>query len=153
MTTLKHPAWKNAIEIILARFDSEGYGIMFSDDELNEMLDIKKPLYGSFSNFQEYQLERLSQLESLKIALLEDNNLCLENSRGNGYMIMHPNDQIMKTAHKFKRHARKKINRMMSVLTNVDVGSLSNEGKQKQLDELGKAAFIAHAMNKRRLIV
>ena len=151
-TTKKYPAWKNAVEIILTRFDKEGYGVMFSDNEINEMLEINKPGYGSYDAFQKFQLERLSQLESLKIALLEDANLCLENSRGNGYMLMHPDDQINKTAKKFHKHARNKINRMVSVLTNVDNESLSIDCKRQQLDMLGKAAFIRAAMNKRKLI-
>jgi hypothetical protein len=151
-TTKKHPAWKNAFEIILKRFDSEGYGIAFSDIDINEMLDIKKPGYGSYDVFQKFQLERLSQLESLKEILLEDANLCLENIRGNGYILMHPNDQVQIVANKFVKHARNKVNRAVAVLTNVDHELLSVEAKQKQLDMLGKTAFIKAAMNKRKLI-
>ena len=151
MITKKHPAWKNAIEIILTRFDDEGYGIMFSDNEINEMLEITKPGYGSFDDFQNFQLERLSQLESLKVELLESSNLCLHNSRGNGYLLMHPNDQVSKVAEAFRKQAKKKINRMVSVLTNVDNESLSIEAKQRQLDMLGKAAWIKAAMNKRKI--
>ena len=153
METKKHPAWKNATELILERFDKEGYGIMFSDNEINEMLELTKPSYGSYDDFQKFQLERLGQLESLKIALLEDANLCLENSRGNGYMLMHPDDQISKTAKKFHKHARNKINRMVSILTNVDNEALSLDGRRQQLDMLGKAAFIKAAMNKRKIFV
>ena len=152
MEIKKHPAWKNASEIILARFDKEGYGIMFSDNEINEMLEINKPGYGSFDAFQKFQLERLNQLENLKIALLENENLCLENSRGNGYMLMHPNDQIDKTAKRFHKLARNKINRMVSVLTNVDNESLSIDCRRQQMDMLGKAAFIKAAMNKRKIL-
>jgi len=152
MTTKKHPPWKNAIEIILGRFDEEGYGIMFSDEEINKMLEMKKPVYGAYDDFQRFQLERLNQLESLKIALLESVNLCLENSRGNGYVLMHPDDQVKIVGKKFLKHARNKVNRAASVLTNVDNESLSNEGRQRQLDMLGKAAFIRAAMNKRKII-
>ena len=152
METKKHPAWKNAMEMILNRFDEEGYGIMFSSQNLLDMLDMEKPNYGSFDEFQNFQLERLNQIESLKSALLEDSNLCLENSRGNGYMIMHPNDQVSKTSDKYYRQSRKKINRMISVLTCVDSSSLSQDGQQKQINMLGRAAFIKAAMNKRKVL-
>ena len=66
-------------------------------------------------------------------------------------MLMHPDDQINKTAQKYHKHARRKISRMVSVLTNVDSEALSNDGKQRQLDMLGKAAFIRAAMNKRKI--
>jgi len=75
----------------------------------------------------------------------------LENVKGDGYMLMHPDDQISKTSQKYYRHARKKINRMVSVLTYVDSEKLSFEGKQKQLDQLGRAAFIRAAVNKRKV--
>jgi len=151
METKKHPAWKNAIEIILNRFDEEGYGIMFSDSDILTMLELEKPNVGTYETYQKFSLGKLSQLESLKKTLLEQSNLCLENVKGDGYMLMHPDDQISKTSQKYYRHARKKINRMVSVLTYVDSEKLSFEGKQKQLDQLGRAAFIRAAMNKRKV--
>ena len=152
METKKHPAWKNAIEIILKRFDTKGYGIVFSDEEINEMLEIKKPEFGSYDSFQKFQLERMSQLESLKEVLLENSSLCLESLRGNGYILMHPDDQVQIVAKKFFKHARNKIKRATAVLINVNYELLSSDVKQKQLDMLGKTAFIKAAMNKRKLI-
>lgn len=152
METKKHPAWKNAIEIILKRFDEDGYGIMFSDAEILLMLELERPSVGTYDDFQTFNLDKLAQLESLKKELLESSNLCLENSRGNGYMLMHPDDQVTKTSQKYYRHARKKMNRMVSVLTYIDNDALSQEGKQKQINQLGKAAFIRAAMNKRKII-
>ena len=152
METKKYPAWKNAIEIVLQRFDNEGYGIMFSDEEILLMLELEKPKVGTYDTFQKFNLEKLSQLEGLKKALLEEQNLCLENVKGNGYMLMHPDDQVMKTSQKYYRHARKKMNKMVSILTYCDNDALSQEGKQKQINQLGKAAFIRAAMNKRKFI-
>jgi len=151
METKKHPAWKNAIDIVLKRFDEEGYGIMFSDAEILVMLELERPDVGTYEAYQAFSLEKLSQLEGLKRALLEQSNLCLENVKGNGYMLMHPDDQIAKTSQKYYGHARKKMNKMVSILTYCDNEALSQEGKQKQLSQLGKAAFIRAAMNKRKV--
>ena len=150
--TKLHPGWKNAFEIILKRFDQDGYGVMFSDEQLLTMLDIEKPDVGTYDDFQKFQLERLKQMESLKNALLEQCNLCMENMRGQGYVLMHPNDQVLKTANKYYRLSKKKINKMLSVLTNVDNEHLDHEGRDNRLRMLGRAAFIKSAMNKRKII-
>ena len=151
METTKHPGWKNAVEIILKRFDKEGYGIVFSEKEILDMLELEKPS-GTYAEYQQFDLEKLSQLNSLKKTLLEDANLCLDSAGNRSYMIMHPDDQINKTAQKYCKHARNKINRMATILTCVDNEALSMDGKQKQIDLLGRAAFIRAAMNKRKII-
>jgi len=150
--TKKHPGWKNAAEIILERFDQEGYGILFSDKELDNMLDIQKPRFGSYDAFQKFQFERLMHTENLKEYLLAEYNLCLENVRGKGYMLMCPDDQVMKTSRRYMVLARRKINKMVSVLTHVDMESLSDAGQQEQIALMGRAAFVRSAMNKRKLL-
>ena len=100
MEPKKHPGWKNAVEIILKRFDEEGYGILFSNQELFEMFDIKQPTYSSYEDFQKFCFERLDHMENLKIELLEAYNICMSNMRGNGYVLLHPDDQVTKEAKK-----------------------------------------------------
>lgn len=146
----KHPGWKNAFEIIVNRFHREGYGILFSEKELIEIMDIEEPI--SISDVKRYDLEKLSQLSRLKDNLLKEMSLCFENKPGDGYMIIHPNDQVDSIAKKYYRQSRKKINRVIKILTYVDSESLDMKGQQRQLEMLGRVAFIRGAMNKRKII-
>jgi len=147
----KHPGWKNAVEEILARFDSEGYGVMFSEREILTMFDIEKPEVGSYEEFQKFNLDRLTQMDSLVNNLQEEHNLCLQNVRGQGYVLMHPDDQVTKAVEKYRIQARRKINRMVSICTNVNYDALTDEGRRAQNQALGRAAFIRAAMNKRNV--
>ena len=148
----KHPAWKNAYDIILERFSNEGYGILFSDEEIHDILDLDKPAYGSFQNFQKFQLEKLSQLESLKTALLENDNLYFENVRGIGYRLVHPNDQVTKSFDTLYKTARRRLSKAMAVVTHVDNTLLSADAKLKQIENLNRAAWVKSHMNRKRKI-
>ena len=76
----KHPAWKEAVEKILARFDEGGYGTIITDDEFDSYLSIKKP-EGQFSYevFKRFETDRLQRYQSLDV-LLKDHNICLHRS-------------------------------------------------------------------------
>jgi len=152
METKKFPGWRNALEIVMVRFEKEGYGILFSEIELLSMMDIKKPDVASYDAFQNFQLDKLQAFDKLRVELLEEFNICLENSRGEGYIIMHPADQVTKIANKYFRQSRKKINRMIKTLTNVDNDQLGQHEQMHRLNQLGKAAFIKSAMNKRKIV-
>jgi len=148
----KHPAWKNAVEIITERFAFEGYGILFSEEDMNAMLDLQKPAMGTFAEFQKYQLQRLQSLTALKDALLEDHNLCLTCAGNYSYSLTHPDDQVNVVSQTIKKQVRGKINRMIKTLVHTDDRELSTESRNKKALELGKMAFVIAAMNKRRLI-
>ena len=149
--TKKHPAWKNAVEKIVERFEAEGYGVIFSPDELLDWFDMKIPENGTFEAFNAFAFEKLSQMENTKTELLLEYNLALENIRGKGYMLVHPNDQVTKTAGKYMQMARRKLNQAVLRLMHVDAAQLDMDASQARLQGLARMAFIKSAMNKRKI--
>jgi len=152
MEAEKHPAWKQAVEDIVKLFEAKGYNITFSEDVILEMLKLEKPKYGTYDEFKIFQLERLGQLENLRTALLEENNLCLATVKGNGFVLIHPDDQVTIEAKKDFDASRRKLKRGFAKLTYVDSTALSDAAKEAQNKMLGRAAFIRMAMNKRKMI-
>ena len=149
--TKKHPAWKNAIEKIVDRFETEGYGVTFSQKDLLKWFDLKKPEIGTHKQFADFQFGLLTHMENTKKELLTEYNLCLEPAGSGSYKLMHPKDQVTLTAAKYMRKARLKINQAVQRLMHVDDKALDVNSAQARLQSLGRAAFIRSAMNKRKV--
>jgi len=145
-----YPGWKEAADRILKRWENEGYGILISFQELHGYMDITEPRNGTSAQWKSYSFEVLQATENLKKYLLEEHLLHLENVRGQGYMVLHPNDQVTIAANKLFKKAMFKVNQTIKLLTHVDMSSLSEEGKQSQLLQLEKAAWLKASFRGKR---
>ncbi len=147
----KHPPYKEAVDKILKRFDEEGYGSFFSDEEIDEILSITPPLSPcTVEEHEKYQLSRLQIYETIKL-LLKDHDLCLWHDRGSdGFIIAHPNDQISVIADNRKAKVKKEIRTYILTLRNTNVTMLSDENKTKRNDELSKIEWFRRGINKRK---
>ena len=146
----KHPGWKNAVEVIVNRVESEGYGITITHSELLEYFDIERPKDQSFDEYQKFQLTLLKFTDQTKEELIEDHNLCLNSVRGEGYQVLHPNDQVSIMPGKLIKKARRHIALLQRVLTNVNSELLSIDKDKERLCHMQKAAFIKQAINRRK---
>ena len=147
--TTKYPEWKEARDRILSRVQLEGYGILISMQELYNYMDMKKPLLTK--DFEKFQFQWLGNVENLKDSLLEEYNICLMNSRGQGYVVCTPDDQVTKVPVKIMRKVRKELRKIISTCTNVNQELLSREGNKIRLENMAKVAFIKQAMNKKKI--
>ena len=147
--TTKYPEWKEARDRILGRVQSEGYGILISMQELHDYLDRQPPT--TVENYKKYQFQWLGNVENLKDSLLEEHNICMMNSRGEGYIVCTPDDQVSKAYTKIMKRARLALRKAINTLTNVNQDLLSGEGSKIRLENMAKVAFIKQAMNKKKV--
>lgn len=145
----KYPGWKQAEQEILTRVNLEGYGILISLEDLHRYMKMKEPT--QIDEYKKYQFEWLGNVENLKESLLEDHNICLMNSKGDGYIVCTPDDQVNKAYSKFIKKARASLRKAANTLIHVEQDLLSAEGNKTRLNNLAKVAFIGQAMNKRKV--
>lgn len=152
MKTEKFPEWKNAAEIILGRFDREGYGLVISHDEIDGYLHLRKPEVAGRDEHEKYNFAKWINTEALKKYLLEEHNLCLFSVHGEGYMILHPKDQVRIAAKKLIGKARNQIRKALATQTNINTEMLDNETQKILVNNLAKLAFLKSAFNKKKLL-
>jgi hypothetical protein len=150
--TKLYPGWKEATVKIVERVSREGYGIMFSHEDLYAMMDIKVPEMATPEVFKKHAFEVMASTLNLFKCLLEEHNLCLHNVRGQGYQVLHPDDQVTIAADKRFKRALHHIGQAVAVLTHVDVDALSFDGQQEQVRRLGKAAFLFSGLSKKKKV-
>ena len=149
--TKLYPGWKEATTQIVARVRKEGYGLIFSFENLFSMMDIQTPAMATCEVWQKHQFEVLDHIENLKRVLLEDHNICLQNVRGQGYQVLHPDDQVTVAANRLFKKAMTKVRQAVEVITHVDMEALSFDGQQQQMRQLEKAAFLHSVMSKKKI--
>lgn len=147
-----YPGWKEAAAHIVARTEAEGYGLSFSFKELFDLMDFKKMEIGSAEEWEKYSFEKLQNLENLKNLLLEEHNLCLHNIRGEGYQVLHPDDQITLAIDKDYRKIGKMVCKIIKKAIHVNQQELSFDGQQQQMRQMEKAAFLQAVMGKRKKV-
>lgn len=71
----QHPAHKHAAESIIERCKQEGYGITFSNQEIDDLLGLNKPAHSSREEREAYKCKRKLGLDNIKRDLLYNYNL------------------------------------------------------------------------------
>ena len=71
----QHPAHKHAVESIIERCKREGYGITFSNQEIDDLLGLKQPAHCSREEREDFKFERKQGLDNIKRDLLYNYNL------------------------------------------------------------------------------
>lgn len=146
-----YPPWKQAAQVIAARVEAEGYGLLFTFEELHQMMDLKPPSGKlGIGEWRSSQFEWLQHIENLKDTLLEEYNLGFMNKRGIGYLVLHPNDQVMVAVPKRMHKAMLTVNKAIKELTHVNQALLSYEAQQAQFRNMEKVAFVKAALSKKR---
>lgn len=70
-----HPTHKHAVESILRRCRQEGYDITFTNQEIDDLLGLEHPGYGSRETRGAYKLARKQGLDNIKRDLLYNHTL------------------------------------------------------------------------------
>ena len=77
----RHPAHKQAVESIIERCKKEGYGITFSNKEIEDLLGLEQPADCSREEHEEYKFARKRGLDNIKRDLLYNFNLRLTGTK------------------------------------------------------------------------
>lgn len=145
------PLWQEAVQKILDRFESFGYGVEFTHSELKDWMgiDTANEISG-YVNVKD-QLDYMRGIESAKSVLLSDYNLFLHSYRSIGYSVLRPNDQVTIGADYYIQKSQKALTKAAATLTNVDASELGTEERMLQLQKIGRMAFIKAAFRKRTI--
>jgi len=148
----KEPAYKEAIDKILMRFDEGGYGIIITDTEMDSYLSLVPVNDESrASDLRKYQLARLQAYKAID-ALLCDHSICLVRSKAvEGFELLHPRDQIKVSYERRMVKMRQQLNRAAMALNNINAGLLSIEEESDRQRKMIKSAFVRMAVNKRKI--
>lgn len=147
----KHPAWKNAVEKILEKFEAEGYGCFISDDEFVSWMSLDIQNVKTIDDFKRYNCSMLQRYAAID-QLLADYDMCLQRVRGsNGFQILTPSDQITKGYDHRMTKLRKELNKLTKTITNVKHEFLSLEEERDRQLKILKGAMVKSALNKRKL--
>lgn len=150
--TKLHPGWKEAVSQIVDRVRLEGYGVMFSHEDLHKMMDIKIPETGTHDEYKKRDLEIMSSIVNLTDTLLKEYNICLKNVRGQGYMVLTPDDQVSIGVEQEWRKIGRLVCKAVQKAVCVNQEALSFEGQQVQVRQIEKASFFRAAMSKKKKI-
>ena len=77
----RHPAHKRAVESIIERCNQEGYGITFSNQEIDDLLGLKRPAHCSREELEDFKFEQKQGLDNIKRDLLYNYNLCFTGTK------------------------------------------------------------------------
>ena len=151
--TKLYPGWKEAVDQIADRVNREGYGVMFSHEDLHKMMDIKIPETGTHEEYKKRDLEIMASIVNLTDTLLKEHNICLKNVRGQGYMVLTPDDQVSIGVEQEWRKIGRLVCKAVQKAVCVNQEALSFEGQQMQVRQMEKASFFRAAMSKKKRVV
>jgi len=138
----KYPLYLEVVDEIVKKYT---YGDVIPKDWLLENLELSPPESGTFEEIKKYQLNVLSVLEPLKETLLAEHDMLLNNIRGQGYLIVVPEQQSEVVWDKMKTNFGKEFRRAVKGLVNIDINQLSDTAKMYNHDCQAKlAALRAH---------
>ena len=144
-----YPMWERAAEAIRERFEAESYGFIVTHEELKELMGIEPAK--TIEEVQKEQLDYLAGVEKVRNSLLEDYSLCLYSAIGQGYQLLHPNEQVRKGADYHIKKSQRALSRTVSTLANVDFDQLDAESRNLQLQKMNRMAFLKASFRKRKL--
>jgi hypothetical protein len=150
MDNLKsYPPYKNAVEVISRVTEEEGFGRLFTHDELRKFMDMKEP--DNLPEYKKFTVRYMSAIESLKSELLVDHSIFLYSERGQGYRVLEPEEQItIGAAHHIKK-AYRETSKAMKSLIYARQELLSDEAQQKRQRGMQRVAFLQAAYRKREI--
>jgi len=143
-----YPGWKQALDQMLSAHNKNGFGTVFSHDQIKEWMDIPQPK--TIDEYRKTELEYLTGLDRIKKELLFEHSLWLENRRAHGYEIVHPDEQVTAMPDKHIRKARRELNKASAALSIVQEELLSAEAKEARMKHMARTGFLKAAFNSRK---
>ena len=151
MKTKKHPSWKEAVDRVVDRVNTTGRGCFISHDEILGWFDLEEP--STVEGYKKFSFLRLQYVEQMKEELLVEHNIFLMNDRGLGYVVLHPDDQVVLAPATYMKKALTQIRKAADSVLHVDSTKLSASGHADRRRNLAKLAFLSSTVSSRRLSI
>lgn len=147
-TTL-YPLWEEVVQIIVERVKKEGDGIIIPLTEILQLLKLNSnsELLTS-EQWETRAMEKFAAIELIKEELLTGHKICLVNRRGEGYVVLAPNDQVKIIPKIQYEKVKKNIKKIIKIFRNIDETLLNDGSKKRKQEEENKAAFFYVAVDK-----
>lgn len=126
------------------------YGQIIKKQWLIENFMLNEPKYGTRYDYEKFAFEFLENIEGMKKNMLEAHKMCMRSVRGEGYLIVMPNDQSDYAMDNFKNNVGQAIKKVTEILKNVDESLLTDESIRRRDEQIGKVAALA-AFTKKRI--
>lgn len=142
--------WKNAMEV----FNKSGF-------KIGEMIPMAW-FYTNFrvtpledchtaDDFKETQFKFMGEMSMFQQSLAEENQLVLQNIRGEGYRIVPPAEQTAFAMDKAQREMNRVFSKAHMRLTNIRLDELSDEQRRQNADSQAKLAALRTRARRVRL--
>lgn len=144
MTTELHPSYLQVAQSIIAADHSPG--TIFTHAWLRAGLHIPNPGPEDRVTVAELQRNDLAYVDAmakLRALLLEEHHVALASAPGLGYRVLTPSEQIDAGSEVLTTKLRRVVVKGAELLTHCDVGGLSIQDRQRQLNALAKAGTLA----------
>ncbi len=143
------PMWGQVVSYILARFETESYGLIAEHDVLKELMGILPAT--TIEESKKEQLDYMTGIEKARDELLEEYNIFLFSVQGVGYQVLTPGEQIKKGADHYIKKSQKALSKTMRTLANIDSSELDQESINLRYSKMNRIAFIKAAYRKRKI--
>ena len=155
LETQHHPEWKHAAEVIVERVEAEGFGIIITHEELDELLAVPavevqldpgtKKKYHEVKSKKNHDFTRMQRISALTNYLLHEHSICIMNVRSVGYEVKDPNIQIYEATKYHMDKSRKQAAKAVDCLVNVRQDLLTQDNRDTRIRALIYANFITNS--------
>lgn len=137
MTETKDELLSGLIEDIITNHSD---GSLISHEWLRKRSGIETPIISEYADTKEFlevfqvsQFAYMSLVDSIRWELLKKENMYLKNERGDGYVILNPNDQVQFGYDRFQDKLHKLIKETNLIMTNTRAVNLDQQAKNNDL--------------------
>ncbi len=145
-----HPLGREIAKVIAEQFHD---GDMVSHDWLTEKLDLElpdKPVTVAVHN--KLALQRLTRMDELREALLDDHRIMLHNSPGEGYRLVPPAQQTATAMNNYTKKFLSITRRVVNQLEKIRDDLLTREQRRENADAKAKIGTLLQMGSKRTLV-
>jgi hypothetical protein len=121
---------------------------LISHEEINQIFGLKEPKT-SIEEYKKYSFERLNLIDKLRKLMLENHKVYLRSYKGEGFVLLSPDNQIDYGVEHGYQKLQKVIKQTYAILDNVKQKALSQESKKKASDNKAKLSML-YSMTKKQ---
>ena len=133
---------KNYVYVAKIANELYKYGDIINKDWLLSNFELKMPENGTFKEYQNFTLNFMEYVESIKSIMLEEYSKHLVSIKGEGYLIIMPSQQTEYAMKKLQKTIRTELNRAVTTIINTNEELLSLEDIKRKSESLGNIAAL-----------
>lgn len=141
---------KDIVRDAVAEFLNKGFN--YGDLVSHEWLDyeLKIPYTETAVEKEQRDFTKLRRIKAFRQEILETHNIVLENVKGEGYKLIHPNDQAAHAVTEALRQAQNGMRYGSKVLKHARLDEMEPENRKRHIDADRKMAALSGMLSKER---